>query len=211
MKKLIIIGARGAGRESFVTATQSNGYGRDFEIKGFLDGKADALDGMNGYPPILSSVEDYYVESDDVFICALGDPKWRKYYSDLVKEKGGEFISIIDKTARIGKNVLIGKGCIIRNGADLSSDIKVGDFVYIQPYTVIGHDSVIGDYCHLNTYSFMGGGCYLGDMSIIHTGGIVLPHIRVNNNAIVGAGAVVIKNVKPNTTVFGNPAYPLDY
>ena len=65
MKHLIIIGARGAGRETFLTATKSFGYGHEFDIKGFLDGKTDALDGLPGYPPILSSVESYQVEEGE--------------------------------------------------------------------------------------------------------------------------------------------------
>ena len=32
MKHLIIIGARGAGRETFLTATKSFGYGHEFDI-----------------------------------------------------------------------------------------------------------------------------------------------------------------------------------
>ena len=71
MKNLIIIGARGWGREVYAHAQYSHGYLEDYDIKGFLDDKADALDGMNGYPPILGSVEDYKPQSDDVFICAL--------------------------------------------------------------------------------------------------------------------------------------------
>ena len=102
MKHLIIIGARGAGREAYDRAPSFCGYGTEFDIKGFLDDKADALDGMPGYPPILSSVEDYSPKPDEVFICALGDPHWRQVYADKILRKGGEFISLIDKTATIG-------------------------------------------------------------------------------------------------------------
>lgn len=211
MKSLIIIGARGAGREVYVTACNDLRYGKDYVVKGFLDGKKDALDGLLEYPPILSSVEDYHPQPNDVFTCALGDPKWRKYYAEIIERKGGEFITLIDKGARIGRNVKIGKGCIIRNFVDLSADISIGDFVYIQPLSIIGHDCIIGDYCHLNCYSFMGGFCHLEDMATIHTGGKVLPHVKIGTASIVGAGAVVVKSVAANKTVVGNPAYVFEY
>lgn len=206
MKHLIIIGARGAGRQTFLTATRSLGYGYDFAVKGFLDGKMDALDGFDGYPPILSSVEDYQLQKDDVFICALGDPKWRKFYADIILQKGGEFISLIDKTARIGLNAQIGKGCVIRDYAIVSCDVIVGNFVYIQPFTVIGHDAVVKDYCHLNTYAFMGGFSEMGDLSVIHTHGTLLPHKKMGVGTTIGAGSVAMSNVKDGSTVVGIPA-----
>lgn len=89
MKHLVIIGARGFGREIFYLAQNSIGYKTDFEVKGYLDDKSDALEGYNGYPPIISSVENYEVCDDDVFICALGDPRFKKQYANIIKEKGG--------------------------------------------------------------------------------------------------------------------------
>jgi hypothetical protein len=46
MKQLIIIGARGFGREVYSLAKRSIGYNEDFVMKGFLDDKLDALDLM---------------------------------------------------------------------------------------------------------------------------------------------------------------------
>ena len=211
MKHLIIVGARGAGREVYFTATRSKDYGSGFDIKGFLDGKADALVGYENYPPIIAPVEDYIPQKDDVFICALGDPKWRNYYANMIQEKGGTFINLIDYTASIGTNVKMGKGCVIRDHAVLSCDVTIGDFVYIQPFADLGHDASVGDYCHLNTYSFMGGYSKMESMSIIHTHGALLPHKTVYEGGIIGAGSVAIRDVKAGTTVVGNPAKKVEY
>ena len=80
MKHLIIIGARGWGREIYVLAQYCRGYGTEFDIKGSLDDKASALDGMSGYPPIIDSVENYVPKPDDVFTCAMGDAHWKRHY-----------------------------------------------------------------------------------------------------------------------------------
>lgn len=48
------------------------------------DDKADTLDGMDGYPPILGAVETYEPQKDDVFVCALGDNGWRKHYAEII-------------------------------------------------------------------------------------------------------------------------------
>lgn len=211
MKHLIIIGARGFGREVYNTALESIGFGTDFTISGFLDDKFDALDGYYNYPPILSSVEDYIPQSDDVFICALGTPLYKKKYVKIILEKGGEFINIIHKSVHIGSNTIYGKGCVFSQNVQISCDIKIGDFVAMNFMTVIGHDAVIGDYSHLNSMSFMGGYSQLGEMVTLNTGAILQPHKRVGNNSVVGAGSFVYKNVKDNKIVFGNPAQELEY
>jgi sugar O-acyltransferase (sialic acid O-acetyltransferase NeuD family) len=206
MKHLIIIGARGFGREVYVAATESIGYAEEFIIKGFLDDKVDALDGLSGYPPIIDSVENYNICPNDVFICALGDVTYKKYYSDLILAKGGEFINLIHKGAHISQNARIGIGCIILNYVQLSCDTNIGDFVTMQPFAVIGHDARIGNMCHLNTYAFMGGYSQIGDNVTMHTACILNPHKKVGDGATIGAGAFVIRNVKPACTVYGNPA-----
>lgn len=88
MKHLVIIGARGFGREVYHSAIDSIGYGTEFDIKGYLDDKSDALSQYEGYPAIIGSVETYQPQADDVFICALGDVKWKKHYAQIIEEKG---------------------------------------------------------------------------------------------------------------------------
>ena len=211
MKSLYIIGARGFGREVYALATECKGYLSDFAIKGFLDDKSDALDGFADYPPIIDSVERFVPSDNDVFVCALGDPNWQKHYAEIVLEKGGEFINLVHPTATIGKNTVIGKGCIIHREAIISCDVSFGDFVTCQPKAVVGHDVVIADFCHLGTNSVMGGHSRLNSLTTLHPGAIILPHVNVGERCIVGAGAVAIRKVKSDTTVYGNPAKVLKF
>lgn len=211
MKHLLIIGARGWGREVYNMLPECIGYQTEFDIKGFLDDNKDALEGMPGYPPIIGSVEHYEPQEDDVFICALGDAHWKRYYTDIILSKDGEFINLIHKSSIIGRNTKIGKGCIVVDNVGISCDITIGNYVTFQSYAIVGHDAQIGDYCHLGCRSFMGGYAILGNVTTIQTNSIILPHIKVGNNCTVGAGAVVIRKVKDGCTVYGNPAKKLDF
>ena len=132
MKGLVIIGARGFGREVSEAAKDCIGFGTEFVVKGFLDDDPHALDTTPGYPPILGPVEDYQPAGDDVFACGLGAPRWQKHYADIILQKGGRFINLIHRTATIGKNTVLGSGCIILRGVDISCDITLGDFVTCQ-------------------------------------------------------------------------------
>ncbi len=206
MKKLIIIGARGFGREIYHLATQCQGYLSEFEVKGYLDDKEDALDGFCGYPSILGAVETYTPQRDDVFVCALGDAKSKKHYVELVQEKGGAFFSLVHPTSIISATASIGQGALVLSHVLVSCEVKIGDFVTLQPFCAIGHDARIGSFSHLNAYAFMGGGAQCEEGVTLHTGAKVLPKKKVGAWATVGACSVVLRNVRPDVTVFGNPA-----
>ena len=211
MKNLLIIGARGFGREVYSLAKESYGYNESFVVKGFLDDKFDALYGLGSYPPIINSVENYQILPDDVFICALGDVNYKKKYADIILGKGGKFINIIHNDAHVSEFAQMGYGCIMMGYSSLSNNVKIGNFVTMQGYSTLGHDTNVGSYCELETFTFTGGYAVVGDFVTLHTSAIISPHKRVGDHAIVGAGSVVIKNVKEGTTVYGNPAKKLEY
>lgn len=212
MKHLVIIGARGFGREVCSTFFKSEQYlSHSIDVKGFLDDMADSLDGMSGdWPAILGSVEDYVVQEEDVFFCALGDPIWRKHYSDIISAKGGRFISIIHPTAYVNKNAEIGEGCFIGSFTSISTNVRIGKHVMILSYADLGHDAVVGDFSSVECYVFLGGYASVGELSTIHTKASIIPHKSVGDQCVVGHGSVVIKHVKNGLHVFGNPAKKID-
>jgi sugar O-acyltransferase (sialic acid O-acetyltransferase NeuD family) len=211
MKELLIIGARGFGREVYDLAKQCSLYNIEFVVKGFLDDKSNALDHFTGYPSIVSAVESYDVKEGDVFVCALGEVLYKKKYTEIILKKGGVFMNLIHPTVSINSNVKLGKGLIILNNVFISNDCLVGDFVTIQPNSAIGHDVVLSNWCHINAYSFFGGYAFIEEEVTIHTRASIMPKIKVCYGATVGASSLVIKNVKPNTTVFGMPAKVLKF
>lgn len=209
MKNLIIIGARGWGREVLQNFKQN--YGNEYTYKGFLDDNTKALDGLRGdFPPILSSVEDYEVQPDDVFFCALGDPEFRYKYSKIIERKGGTFCTYISKGATVYPNAIIGVGTFVGKNCVISDNVIVGDQVMIHDLCTLGHDVVIGDYVSIESYCFFGGYSSVGNHTSIHVRSTVLSHKKVGRNASVGAGSVVIKNVKDGSHVFGNPAKKIE-
>ncbi|NDC42346.1 MAG: acetyltransferase [Chitinophagia bacterium] len=209
MQQLIIIGARGFGREIYHHATQCAGYNTEFTIKGFLDDKADALAGYPNYPPILDSVENYTAQPDDVFCCALGAVEYKEKYTTMVLAKGGRFLNLIHPSANVNPSCKMGIGVIVCAFAFVSNDTVLGNFVTLQTHTAVGHDVVIGDYCQINSYSFFGGFCKVGRSVAINVSSTIIDRRTIGDNSTVGAGSVVIRNVKPGQTVFGNPAREL--
>ena len=205
-QNLIIIGAGPFGREVFTWAGQAIRQGAPLNVKGFLDDRPDSLQSFGHYGPIVSSVEDYSPEAEDVFLCAVGEPKAKQDYCNLIIEKGGVFTTLIHPTALVGPSVRIGAGSIICPFTQLSCDIEVGRFVTLGTFSSVGHDSVIGDYCQISGHCGINGSAVIEKGAFLGSHAVILPHARVGAGAHVGAGSVVLKWVKPGAKVFGNPA-----
>ena len=145
MKHLIIIGAGGMGRTMYDMARESNGYGIEYDIHGFIDDNTSALDSFENYPPLIAPIQGYQPKDNEIFICSIGGPARKKCMKEIIS-KGGNFLTMIHSTARIGTNVLIGEGSIIGAFTTIGADAKIGKYNLIQSYSVIGHDSIIGDW-----------------------------------------------------------------
>ncbi len=206
MKHLIIIGAGGFGRELCGIARESIGYGTDFDIKGFLDAKADALAGFAGYPPIVGTPNDYVPAEDDVFITALGNIMSRRRCAAAIEARGGTFISLIHRTASLGPNVVIGAGSLVAQYAVVSADAVVGRHACVFQSAVVGHDVRMGDFSHVYSLCAIGGEVTLGEGAVVYPGAQIAPRRTIGANAVVGLGSAVLLNVGAGETVFGNPA-----
>jgi sugar O-acyltransferase (sialic acid O-acetyltransferase NeuD family) len=201
MKELVIIGARGFGREVYSLAKRSLGYKQTFIIKGFLDDQADALESFNNLPPILSTVEKYQIQGNDVFICALGSVFWKKHYASIILNKGGNFINLIDKTAILGDNCNLGVGCIVCAHVIISNNVQLENFVSVYPFTAFGHDVQVGSYVHVGPYCFFGGYSTVEDEVTLHARTTVFDRVQIGKQAVIGAGVTVRKNITNNKIV----------
>lgn len=205
MKNLIIIGAGGMGRTFYSNALESVGYGVEFEVRGFIDDDLEALDGFPNYPPLLGTIKDYQPQPDDVFVSSIGGASRRTCMEEIIR-RGGDFLELIHKTARIYTNAKLGKGNFIGAYTVIGNDAEVGDYNMIQSYTVIGHDAKIGNWNRIDTHVTCVGGVIVEDDVNIHTSAVISHNVRVENGAHVGACSFVFRKVKAGTTVMGNPA-----
>lgn len=208
MKHLIIIGAGGMGRTMYDMAQESHGFGTEYDILGFIDDNIFALDNFKNYPPVIAPIQEYLPKENELFICSIGGLVRKKCMEEIIS-KGGQFLTMIHKTARIGTNVEIGEGTIVGAFTTIGADAKVGNYNLIQSYTVIGHDSVIGDWNRIDTHVTLVGGTIVQNETDIHTSAMISHNVTVESHSRVAACSFVIRRVKEGTTVMGNPAKKL--
>lgn len=204
-KRLFIVGAGGFGREIEMWLQLLPLQERNWEIAGYLDDNAAAL---NGYPSdykILGGIEYFDFMPDDLAIMAIADTMTKERIYHKLQSKVS-FFTYIAPNSMIGKFTQIGEGCIIFPNCLISTNVIVGKCVVLNTGTQIGHDVKIDNFTSLMASVNIGGGCTLEKNVYIGTGATVIPQKVIGANAKIGAGSVVIRNVKENTTVFGNPA-----
>ena len=196
------------GRTIYDMAHESKGYGTEYDIRGFIDDNMSALDNFENYPPIIAPISGYIPNLEDIFVCSIGGLSRRKCMEEIIA-KGGQFLTMIHHTARIGTNVEIGEGTIVGAFTTIGADAKVGKYNMIQSYTVIGHDSKIGDWNRIDTHVTLVGGTIVQDETDIHTSAMISHNVTVESHSRVAAWSFVIRRVTEGTTVLGNPAKKL--
>lgn len=202
MNRLIIIGAGLFGRELAAYAEESL---PDIPVAGFLDSRAGILDGYAGYPPIIGTVEDYAIGAGDVFVCGVGRVEDRLKYAETIERRGGRFVSVVHPRAYVGRNVVLGDGCVLAPGAVVTNDSVLGRHVLVNVNSHIGHDCKIGDGCVFAPLSCPGSIATLGRRVFMGIGACMTPGHELGDDVYVAAGAVVTASVASGR-VMGVPA-----
>ncbi len=203
LKKLVIVGAGGLGR--IVHDVLSNDTLHDYKLAGFLDTRPRSEFPAEIGLQVLGSPLDYSPHEDEVFIPAIGDPRWRRDLTAPLVAKGAQFASYSER-ASVGARTHIGTGSFLTPGAVVSTDCDIGAFCYLDTYVIVGHDVELGEHCMVGAMSFLAGGVRVGQGVAIHPRATIAKGVRIGDGAIIGIGSVVVRDVPPHVTVFGNPA-----
>ena len=93
-------------------------------------------------------------------------------------------------------------------GTVLTTNVKLGRHVQVNPGCTIGHDVVVGDYSTLAPGVHVSGWVHLGERVYVGTGAVIVGGARdnpltVGNDAVIGAGVCVAGPVASGLTVAG--------
>jgi sugar O-acyltransferase (sialic acid O-acetyltransferase NeuD family) len=206
MKKLLIAGAGGCGREVYQWAIDIQQKKKEWDTIMFLDDNPKALDSYGLSDKIQGSISEYAPKEGEYIVCAIGDSKLRLSICDSLERKGAVFTNIIHPDTVLSDNHVLGKGVMLSPYSVISTNARIGDHVLINTFSVAGHDCVMEKGCTLSDHCDVMGFAVLEEGVFLGGGARILPGVRVCKYAKVGAGSVVLRKVKENITVFGNPA-----
>ena len=205
MKKIIIVGAGGFGRELLQWIKDINSASPTWEIAGFIDDDPDALSEVECDYGVIGSIRDWQPKDDEVFALALGNPAPKEKIVAAMKAKGAVFTPVIHPTATLTAFSKYGEGLIMFPYAKLSVNSAVGDFVTILS-SGIGHDVYVGDYSTISGMCSILPNVKLGKRVFLAANVAITYDVKVGDDAYLGVGSIVLKDVAAGQRTFCNPA-----
>jgi len=210
MKKLVIIGIGGFGREVAWLIERINKIQSTWDLIGFVDDDTAMQNSIvDGYP-VLGYCNWLLEHKDNIYaVCAIGSAKTRKKV--IQKLDGVSFATIIDPSVIISDKVKIGEGCIICAGSILTVNISLGNHVIINLDCTVGHDTILHNFVTLYPSVNVSGNVILNECVEMGTGSQIIQGIEIGENSIVGAGAVVVTTLPQECTAVGIPAKSIKF
>lgn len=202
MKRIVIAGASGFGKEVAWIVERINAVRPTFELVGFCDDAADKAEGMCGGYPLLGPVEAALERFGPLGVfCAVGNNRARRDLTRRAVALGFEPVTLADPAAQIAPNVSLGKGCYIGIGCVVSVGTRIGDGALINHQVCVGHDVAVGDFAQLCPGACVSGGCFIGEGALLGSCAGVIPLRKIGAWATVGAGTMALRDVADGATL----------
>src|SRR5882724_2923356 len=115
LKKIVIVGAGGLGREVLATVRACNAAQNEWNVLGFLDADSSLAGREVGGVPILGGDEWCRTNNNASvrFICAIGSPNARSKTVGHLLAVNCQFASIVHPSVRVPESVQVGVGTVI--------------------------------------------------------------------------------------------------
>ncbi|MBL0325198.1 MAG: acetyltransferase [Cytophagaceae bacterium] len=213
MKKIVIIGAGGFGREVLSLIEAINRLEEQYAFFGFIDDGIASGEMINGFP-VLGGIDYLSKQNEEInVVVAIGNPLTKKSIIEkLIKNKFILFPNIIHPLVFLNNyGNKFGVGNIICEGNIITTNVQFGNFIILNLACTVGHDTVIEDFCSIMPGVNISGEVNLKKSVYIGTGAKIINQLEIGENTIVGAGAVVYKSLPPNCTAVGLPAKPIKF
>lgn len=200
MEKLIIIGAGGYAKSVLDSVDYYN-----YKIKGFLDEFSKDEEHL-GYPILWHSLDEIESPEKYFYFIAIGNNERRKIWFDRLVTRKLRLINVVDRSAIISPEALIGNGCFFGKMSVVNSKAIIGDDCIINTKSLVEHGCTVHNHANISTNAVINGDVVIGEGTFVGTSSTTIGQKTVGSWSTIGAGAVVIHDVEDGVTVAGVPA-----
>lgn len=199
--KILLLGAGGYAKSVLDSLDM-----RYFDPIGFIDEYRSLSEEHLGLPILANHISDIIYPFKYKYFISIGDNISRRKKFNIIKRKGLELISVIDKTSLISKNTSLGEGNFFGKLSIINSGVKIGNNNIINTKALVEHGCIITDHCNISTNVTLNGDVKVMKNSFIGSSAVINGQLTIGKNSIIGSGSVVISNVANNNVVVGVPA-----
>lgn len=202
MKRIVLIGYGGHASSVADSIVQQGEY----EIIGYTDKnppKETADYAYLGTDRILQKLFDEGIDCAAIGVGYLGDSDTRDILYKMVKDIGFQLPAIVDKTAILADNILVGEGSYIGKGAIINAKSNIGKMCIINSGAVVEHENQIKDFSHVSVNAVLCGNIIVEDHVLIGANATIIQGMKIGEHSKVGAGSIILKDVPEKMTVYG--------
>lgn len=208
MKRVVIIGAGGHGREIADILRQQSKQNGDLSPLGFVDDNPGLCGEVLNDLPVLGGWQWFEgVDRKEVaVICAIGSPRVCQSLTQRATELGLAFVNAISPMASVSPSAKLGEGVVMFPNTVASTDCLLADYCVVNVGATISHDTRVGRYSNINPGARLAGNVTVGEGCYVGMGASIIQGVCVGDWTTVGAGAVVIRDLPDHVTAVGVPA-----
>jgi sugar O-acyltransferase (sialic acid O-acetyltransferase NeuD family) len=179
-----------------------------WRVEGFIDDTPHLCGKLVNGVPVLGGFDYLKNYSGNIAVCIVSDSTVKRNLVSRIRRNDSiNFPVVISANSVVSPYIEWGEGCIVALAHNfISTNIKCGNFVFINCGTRIGHDVIIGDYSTIFSGIDISGGVSIGSDCVIGSGVTVLPNVRIGNGSVIGGGSLVSKDIPPRVVAAGVPA-----
>jgi len=208
MKKKLILFGGGGHSESIIDSI----YTMDlFKIIGIIDKKEKQETYVSGVK-IIGEEQDleYYfqkgIRNIVIAIGSIGNIEKRLNVYNICKKIGYQFPNIIDKSAVLSNNIIIGEGNFIGKSAIINANVHIGNGCIINTGSIIEHDCTIEDFVHISPGSVLCGSVVIKKHTHVGANSTIIQNVTIGEDTLIGAGSLVLKDIASCKVAYGSPA-----
>lgn len=190
MKKIVIIGAGGLGREVLDLIQSINVSEPQLSILGFAD---DALPKgflINGHQ-IMGTLAECMLLPNVNFVIAIGNPSIRKQIFEQLQNHNQRVLNLIHTTAQISAYAVIepNAGVLILGHSFIGPNSKIGINSLVHTHSIIGHDTIVGNHSVVMQSCVLNGQITLEQAVLIGPSSVLNGKHLIKKSSVLAAGS----------------------
>jgi sugar O-acyltransferase (sialic acid O-acetyltransferase NeuD family) len=207
MEDIIIYGSGGMAKEVAALIEDINTVWPLWNIAGFVDDfRGDCGECVNGYRILGKGEILNNPKMPRNAVIAVGSPEAREAIYESIRDYGLYFPALIHPSARIARNAIIGDGSIIGIDCIVSVNVHVGNHVFLNMRTVVGHDAVLEDFASCLVNCIVAGDVRIGRGALLGSNSVIMEKVNIGGRARIGMGANVSFDVEEGHVVMNRPS-----